>query len=196
MLRPYVIVLEPFPQFPNRLNGAWPGAPEQGARQQQEVPVAHRAHGAPFASLRKGGRHCRVGEHGDPLRIARDDRLERDLGGRRRDVAEDVARTGLRRQLIEVAAVADDDRWIIPDDERERSSRRWRRATCETVQHDRKRLCLLFPPREATERPSGRAEIFQPVQIDQDGLNTGALELLGGGYVWPRVVQHDEVGPT
>src|SRR5437867_1195089 len=160
MLRPYSVPVQAQPQLLDGVAGAWPGAPEQGARQQQEVPCAHRAHRAPFASFRKGGRHSRVGEHRNPLRIARDDRLERDLGGWRRDVAEDVTRTGLRRQLIEVAAVADDDRWIVPNDKREGGRRRRRRATRETVQRDRKRLCLLLPAREATERPSGRAKIL------------------------------------
>src|SRR5712691_11384023 len=137
MLRPYVIVLEPFPQFPNRLNGARPGAAEQRAGEQQEVALADGAHRPPFASLRERGRDRGIRKDGNPLRIAGDDRLERDLSGGRRDVAEDVAGTGLRRQLIQVTAVADDDRRVVPHDEREGGRGGWWWATRQAVQHDR-----------------------------------------------------------
>src|SRR5437667_1909974 len=118
MLRPHLIPCQQGSQSPDRLAGARPGTAEQRPRQQQEVPVSHGAHGAPFASFRegrRGGRRGGVGEYGDPLWITSDNRLERHLGGRRRDVAEDVASTGLGGQLIQVAAVADDDRRVIPN---------------------------------------------------------------------------------
>src|SRR5438046_998684 len=134
MLRPYIILLESFPQFPNRLRRARAGTSEQRAREQQEVSLAHSAHGAPFAALGERRRDGGITEHGDPLWIARDDRFERDLRRWRRDVAEDVARTGLGCQLVEVTAVADDDRRIVPDDERERGCRRRWRATGEAVE--------------------------------------------------------------
>src|SRR6266487_6164272 len=119
MLRPYSIPRQHRSELLDRLAGPRSGAAEQGAREEQEMPVAHRPHRAPLAALRERGDRPRVREHRDPLRIPRDDRLERDLGGWSRDVPEDVASPGLRSQLIEVAAVADDDRRIVPDDKSE-----------------------------------------------------------------------------
>src|SRR6266545_4769176 len=121
MLRPFLIRRQEGPELPDRLAGARPGAAEQRARQYQEVPVAHGPDRTPFPALRKRGRdpHPGVGEHGDPLRIPGHDRLERHLGRWRRDVAEDVARPRRGGELIEIAAVSDDDGRIVPDDKRE-----------------------------------------------------------------------------
>src|SRR5207249_3388790 len=128
---------EPGAELLDRCAGPRPGTAEQRAGEQQEMSRAHGAHGAPLASFREGGRDRGICKDGDPLRIAGDDRLERDLSGGRRDVAEDVAGTGLRRQLIQVTAVADDDRRVVPNDKREGRGRWWWRTADQTIQNDR-----------------------------------------------------------
>src|SRR6266576_5178405 len=128
MLRPYHIPRQQRAELPDRLAGPRSGAAEQGAREEQEMPVAHRPHRAPLAAPRERGGRPRVREHGNPLRIPRDDGLERDLGGWSRDVREDVASTGLGSQLIEVTAVADDDWGIVPNHEGKRGGRGRSRA--------------------------------------------------------------------
>src|SRR5258706_13835005 len=100
---------EQSPEVPDRLAGPRSGAAEQGARKEQEMAVAHRPDRAPLAAFRKPGGRPRVGEHGNPMRIPRDGRLELHQSGWRRNVAEAVPGAGLGSQLIEVAAVADDD---------------------------------------------------------------------------------------
>src|SRR6266576_2667223 len=126
MLRPYHIPRQQRAELPDRLAGPRSGAAEQGAREEQEMPVAHRPHRAPLAAPRERGGRPRVREHGNPLRIPRDDRLERHLRGWRRNVAEHVPGAGLGSQLIEVAAVADDDRRIVPHDKSEGGGAWWR----------------------------------------------------------------------
>jgi hypothetical protein len=87
MLRPYpMLTLRPYPmltqqcsQFFHGLPRPRPWPPEERTAQQQEVPFPHRAYGAPLTPLGEGRRYCRVGENGDPVRVARRDRFERNL---------------------------------------------------------------------------------------------------------------------
>src|SRR6266487_5925618 len=70
------------------------------------MALAHRAHCPPFLSFGERRHRAGIGQHGDPLGIAGGDRLERDLRGGCGDVAEDVARTGKRSYLDQLAALA------------------------------------------------------------------------------------------
>src|SRR6266576_425989 len=116
MLRPYPIPLEQRAKLSDRLSRSWPRTSEQRALEEQEASIAHRRNGAPFASLGKPRCVAGVGQDSDPMWIARCDRFERDLGRRRGDVIEDVAGSRVSRELSEIAALADDDRGIVPDD--------------------------------------------------------------------------------
>ena len=63
-----------------------------------------------------------------------------------------------------------------------------------TVQHRGERLGALLKSGETSQRPGGRAEVFQPVQIEQHRMNPDALELLRRRDVGPGIIEDHEVG--
>jgi len=109
---------------------------------------------------------------------------------------EDVACSRQRGEAVQVAPRADDDRGIVPDDERQGPSARGWGLGHHTVHHARQGICGGAMGRKHAEAPGRRPQVLEQVEIEEDRPDAEPLQLLRGRDVLAGAVEHDEIRPA